>query len=146
MNSQARSLVPVVLACLLLGACSSLSSVFTSSKTVPPSTTHPNTTPETSTQPRARSSETGEKMTPEILPGLSVDEATNLFGRPNKVMEKTTAQVWEYRDGSCRLSLAFYPEVGTQIYHVLTYELENGGRDLDACLVQLRGNHVSRRR
>jgi hypothetical protein len=137
--------LPVLLACLTLEACSTIASLIPSTQQ-PTSPAKPQSPPQEQPRVSSRPPDAQPKLSADALPGLSMDETTILFGKPKKVAEKATAQVWEYRDGACRLSLAFYPDVETQVFHVLTYELENGGRDLDSCLVHLRDKYAARRR
>ncbi|WP_068438019.1 hypothetical protein [Magnetospirillum sp. XM-1] len=76
-------------------------------------------------------------VSPESLGGLNRDEVRALFGPPTSETTRAMGTIWRYRRGECALSLVFYPEVGTEIERVLSYEFERG-KDAAGCIKRLR--------
>jgi len=74
-------------------------------------------------------------LQPAPLIGLSRDEASALIGPPMGESIQGMASVWDYRQGECRLSLMFYPEVETTVERVLSYEFVG---DATTCLNRFR--------
>jgi len=61
------------------------------------------------------------------LKGLSEAEAEALLGRPAAVEEKAPARVWVYRAKACSLRVAFFPQMATLDFRVLSVELSEKG-------------------
>ncbi len=82
------------------------------------------------------------------LKGLSEAEAERLLGRPAAVEEKAPARIWTYRAGECSLRLAFFPQVQTLDFRVLSVEAAPRGDTAaearcDAALLAARGGAAS---
>ena len=61
------------------------------------------------------------------LKGLSEAEAETLLGRPVAVEEKAPARVWIYRVKACSVRVAFFPQMATLDFRVLSVELSEKG-------------------
>lgn len=62
------------------------------------------------------------------LRGMSEAQATALLGRPSAVEDKAPARIWTYRSETCTVRVAFFPQVETLDYRVLSVDAsEKGG-------------------
>lgn len=62
---------------------------------------------------------------PRQLIGLDPSATTALLGEPAVQEEKPPARVWTYNAKDCVLSIFFYADINTRVFHALTYEIKN---------------------
>jgi hypothetical protein len=72
---------------------------------------------------------------PEDLIGLSQDQVLDYFGAPLRMIDESPAVRWQYEDGRCALTLVFFPDLKTERFVTLQYNVE-GDRE-DVCLVRI---------
>lgn len=64
------------------------------------------------------------------LQGLSENQVVALLGQPAATEEKAPARIWTYRGGGCRLRVAFFPQMETLDYRVLSAEQTGADDDI----------------
>lgn len=87
--------------------------------------------------------ETGEVS----LIGLDMAQARRRLGAPTEEIEQAPAKVWRYRTAQCSMDVSLYPDVHTQIFRVLNYEVKgNDGTEQGRrkCISDLRAGSLSR--
>lgn len=72
--------------------------------------------------PSAKPSAPSPVFPPESLKGLDEAAARRLLGAPAQQTGRPPARLWRYETPGCRLTLAFYPDVASQSWRVLSYE------------------------
>lgn len=55
--------------------------------------------------------------------GLPEEKVASLFGQPTDTADEPPGKTWHYRDGPCTLTIKFFPEVTTRVFHVLDYKV-----------------------
>jgi hypothetical protein len=81
------------------------------------------------------------------LIGLDMAQARSRLGPPTEEIEQAPAKVWRYRTAQCSLDVSLYPDVHTQIFRVLNYEVKgNDGTEQGRrkCISDLRAGSLSR--
>jgi hypothetical protein len=81
------------------------------------------------------------------LIGLDMAQARRRLGPPTEEIEQAPAKVWRYRTAQCSLDVSLYPDVHTQIFRVLNYEVKgNDGTEQGRrkCISDLRAGSLSR--
>lgn len=81
------------------------------------------------------------------LIGLDMAQARNRLGPPTQEIEQAPAKVWRYRTAQCSLDVSLYPDVHTQVFRVLNYEVKgNDGTEQGRrkCIFELRAGTLSR--
>ena len=69
------------------------------------------------------------------LIGLSQDQILGYFGSPLRTQDKPPAINWYYEDERCALTLVFFPDLKSERFLTLQYDLK--GASEDVCLGQL---------
>lgn len=64
---------------------------------------------------------------PDRLKGLDEAAARRLLGEPAQQIERPPARLWRYDVSGCQLALALYPDVASQSWRVLSYEVTPQG-------------------
>ncbi len=134
-----RALGALVLAMLVLSACTPLQSVKqelfppeeaaaddtqTAWSVSQPSASQPaEAPPRPRRKPEAISELTLAEADPERLVGLDFDATKALLGDPATKLAKPPAEVWAYEGGTCSFNLFFYPSVDDKVFRVLAYEV-----------------------
>ncbi|MEK9968504.1 MAG: hypothetical protein VW600_05180 [Ferrovibrio sp.] len=83
----------------------------------------------------------------DVLIGLDMEQARKQLGPPQQEVERAPAKLWLYRTPQCSLDVALYPDVQTQVFRVLNYEVnsndgtEQGRRQ---CIASLRSGAIRR--
>jgi hypothetical protein len=75
---------------------------------------------------RFKSREAAVTQTVQLM-GLDENEVTTLFGMPADTEDRPPSRIWRYGSGSCTLLIAFYPDVKSRVFKVLSYEVTNDG-------------------
>lgn len=81
------------------------------------------------------------------LVGLNMQQTRDRLGPPTEEIEQAPAKVWRYRNAQCSLDVAMYPDVQTQVFRVLNYEVKgNDGTEQGRrkCISGLRTGALSR--
>jgi hypothetical protein len=81
------------------------------------------------------------------LIGLDMAQARSRLGPPTEEIEQAPAKVWRYRTAQCSLDVSLYPDVHTQIFRVLNYEVKgNDGTEQGRrkCISDLRAGPLGR--
>ncbi len=81
------------------------------------------------------------------LIGLDMTQARKRLGPPTEEVEQAPAKVWRYRTAQCSLDMSLYPDVHTQIFRVLSYEVKgNDGTEQGRrkCISDLRAGSLGR--
>jgi len=81
------------------------------------------------------------------LIGLDMAQARSRLGPPTEEIEQAPAKVWRYRTAQCSLDMSLYPDVHTQIFRVLNYEVKgNDGTEQGRrkCISDLRAGSLGR--
>jgi hypothetical protein len=81
------------------------------------------------------------------LVGLNMQQTRDRLGPPTEEIEQSPAKVWRYRTSQCSVDVAMYPDVQTQVFRVLNYEVKgNDGTEQGRrkCLSGLRSGALSR--
>ncbi|MBS4048979.1 MAG: hypothetical protein KG075_21720 [Alphaproteobacteria bacterium] len=81
------------------------------------------------------------------LVGLNMQQTRDRLGAPTEEIEQAPAKVWRYRTTQCSLDVAMYPDVQTQVFRVLNYEVKgNDGTEQGRrkCLSGLRSGALNR--
>lgn len=81
------------------------------------------------------------------LIGLDMAQARQRLGPPTEEIEQAPAKVWRYRTAQCSMDVSLYPDVHTQIFRVLNYEVKgNDGTEQGRrkCASDLRTGSIGR--
>jgi hypothetical protein len=102
----------------------------------PDATVAANTSP---ANPSRSCSSDGSEKVPDLV-GLDQSQLQQMLGKPNAVATKAPGKTWSYRNRCCELSVALYPNLQTQSYQVLSYEVisdDSSDRAKRACLADI---------
>jgi hypothetical protein len=81
------------------------------------------------------------------LVGLNMQQTRDRLGVPTEEIEQSPAKVWRYRTTQCSVDVAMYPDVHTQVFRVLNYEVKgNDGTEQGRrkCISGLRSGSLIR--
>jgi hypothetical protein len=81
------------------------------------------------------------------LVGLNMQQTRDRLGPPTEEIEQAPAKVWRYRTSQCSMDVAMYPDVQTQVFRVLNYEVKgNDGTEQGRrkCISGLRSGTLAR--
>ncbi|WP_145610251.1 hypothetical protein [Nitrospirillum amazonense] len=75
------------------------------------------------------------------LVGMDESQLQALMGPPSSQQDLSPGKEWLYRHGTCTVDLTLYPDIKTQAYRVLSYEVTSDNDTVDRkryCLADLR--------
>ncbi|MEE3623673.1 hypothetical protein UCD39_06670 [Nitrospirillum sp. BR 11752] len=75
------------------------------------------------------------------LVGMDESQLQALMGPPSSQHDLSPGKEWLYRHGACTVDLTLYPDIKTQAYRVLSYEVTSDNDTGDRkryCLADLR--------
>ena len=64
---------------------------------------------------------------PEFLVGADQHQILDILGEPERREERSPAIAWIYHNGPCRLDLLLYPDLETDRWIALAYQMRNEG-------------------
>jgi hypothetical protein len=66
------------------------------------------------------------------LVGLDENGVRNIFGEPTTIADTLPGKTWRYQSRACAVNIAFYPDVKSRNFHVLSYEVTSDDRSTGA--------------
>ena len=77
-----------------------------------------------------------EIIDPKSLVGLDKVAIEQMFGAPQFITIAQPATVWSWEQDGCRMRLFFYPDIATQKFRALTYEISAEKPTKNATLIE----------
>jgi len=96
--------------------------------------------------PAARKTPAAKPLAPNLLVGLTQEEARGLLGSPSAEHSDPPATVWTWRNKKCQIDLFFYMDLSDRKFRALTYEIHGARNRESVCLGELREESQSGRR